>query len=70
MFRICDRSLLRQAGNQWLRPASVPAIFFGSDKIFLYGFGLALLWYAAALYRRLRRGTAGVKPITEFVDQR
>ena len=49
---------------------SVPAIFFGSDKIILYGFGLALLWYTAALYRRLRRGTAGVKPITELVDQR
>jgi amino acid transporter len=47
---------------------SVPAIFFGSDKILLYGLGLALLWYVAVLYWRLRRGTAGVKPIKELVS--
>ena len=47
---------------------SVPAIFHGSDKFILYGFVLALLWYAAALYWRLRRGTAGVKPVEELAD--
>jgi amino acid transporter len=45
---------------------SVPAIFHGSDKFLGYGFGLALIWYVAALYRRLRRGTAGVRPVTEL----
>jgi hypothetical protein len=34
----------------------------------LYGFGLALLWYVAALVWRLRRGTAGVKPVIDLVD--
>jgi len=47
---------------------SAPAIFHGSDKFILYGFGLALLWYVAALYWRLRRGAAGVKPIEDFTD--
>jgi hypothetical protein len=47
---------------------SVPAIFHGSDEFIFYGFVLALLWYAAGLYRRLRRGTA-VKPIEEFTGQ-
>jgi amino acid transporter len=47
---------------------SVPAIFHGSDKFVLYGFGLALIWYVAALYWRLRRGTAGVKPIEEMTE--
>jgi amino acid transporter len=47
---------------------SVPAPFHGSDKFVLYGFGLALLWYVAALYWRLRRGAAGVKPIIDLVD--
>jgi amino acid transporter len=47
---------------------SVPAIFHGADKFLGYGFGLALLWYVTVLYRRLRRGTAGVKPIEELVD--
>jgi amino acid transporter len=47
---------------------AVPAPFHGADKVLLYGFALALLWYVSALYWRLRRGTAGVKPIDEFVD--
>jgi amino acid transporter len=47
---------------------ALPAPFHGADKVLLYGFGLALLWYIGALYWRLRRGTAGVKPIEEFVD--
>jgi amino acid transporter len=46
---------------------SVPAIFHGSDKFIAYGFGLALIWYVAALYWRLRNGTAGVKPIEDMV---
>jgi amino acid transporter len=47
---------------------SVPAPFHGSDKFVAYGFGLALLWYVAALVWRLRRGTAGVKPIIDLID--
>jgi amino acid transporter len=47
---------------------SVPAIFHGSDKFILYGFVLAVIWYFAALYGRLRRGTAGVKPVKDLID--
>ena len=47
---------------------SVPAIFHGADKFIGYGAGLALLWYVTVLYRRLRKGTAGVKPIEDLVD--
>jgi amino acid transporter len=47
---------------------SVPAIFHGSDRFLLYGFVLALLWYFGGLYRRLRNGTAGVKPIEDLAD--
>jgi len=47
---------------------SVPGPFHAADKVVLYGAGLALLWYVAALYRRLRRGEAGVRPIEELVD--
>jgi len=47
---------------------SVPAIFHGSDKFLLYGFVLALLWYFGGLYRRLRNGSAGVKPIEDLAD--
>jgi hypothetical protein len=32
--------------------------------------GLALLWYVAALVWRLKRGTAGVKPIEELARNR
>jgi L-asparagine transporter-like permease len=46
---------------------SVPAIFHGSDRFVGYAFVLALLWYVAVLYRRLRNGTAGVKPIEDLV---
>jgi amino acid transporter len=45
---------------------SVPAPFHASDRFIGYGFGLALLWYVAVLLWRLRRGTAGVKPIEEL----
>jgi len=47
---------------------SVPGPFHAADKVVLYGAGLALLWYVAALYRRLRRGAAGVRPIEDLVD--
>jgi amino acid transporter len=47
---------------------SLPAPFHSADKVVLYGFVLALLWYVCALYWRLRRGTAGVKSVDEFVD--
>ena len=47
---------------------SVPAPFHAADKVVLYGAGLALLWYVAALYWRLRRGEAGVRPVEELID--
>jgi amino acid transporter len=46
---------------------AVPAPFHAADKVVGYGFGLALLWYVAVLFWRLRRGDAGVKPIEELV---
>jgi amino acid transporter len=47
---------------------SVPAPFHSADKVVAYGAGLALLWYVAALAWRLRRGTAGVKPVEELAE--
>jgi amino acid transporter len=47
---------------------SVPGPFHAADKVVLYGAGLALLWYVAALYWRLRRGAAGVRPVEELID--
>jgi amino acid transporter len=47
---------------------SVPGPFHAADKVVAYGAGLALLWYVAALLWRLRRGTAGVKPVEDLVD--
>ncbi len=47
---------------------SVPAPFHSADKVVAYGAGLALLWYVTALVWRLRRGTAGVKPIEELAE--
>src|SRR5215831_4273145 len=47
---------------------SVPGPFHASDKVVGYGAGVAALWYAAVLVWRLRRGTAGVKPVEELVD--
>jgi amino acid transporter len=47
---------------------SVPAIFYGSDRFLLYALVLALLWYFGGLYRRLRNGTAGVKPLEDFIE--
>jgi len=47
---------------------SVPGPFHSSDKVVAYGAGLALLWYVSALFWRLRRGAAGVKPVEDLVD--
>jgi amino acid transporter len=47
---------------------SVPGPFHSSDKVVGYGAGIALLWYAAVLVWRLRRGTAGVKPVEEMLE--
>jgi amino acid transporter len=47
---------------------SVPAPFHSADKVVAYGAGLALLWYVTALVWRLRRGTAGVKPIEDLAE--
>src|ERR1022692_4471456 len=47
---------------------SVPGPFHASDKVVLYGFIVAGLWYVLALFWRLRRGTAGVKPIEDLID--
>ena len=47
---------------------SLPSTFHGSDRVLLYGAGLAALWYFAALLWRLRAGTAGVRPVEDLVD--
>src|SRR5215475_4780593 len=47
---------------------SVPGPFHAADKVVGYGAGVAALWYAAVLVWRLRRGTAGVKPVEELVE--
>lgn len=47
---------------------SVPGPFHAADKVVGYGAGLAILWYVCVLFWRLRRGTAGVKPIEDFVE--
>jgi amino acid transporter len=47
---------------------SVPGPFHAADKVVGYGAGIAALWYAAVLVWRLRRGSAGVKPVEELVD--
>jgi amino acid transporter len=47
---------------------SAPGPFHSSDRVLAYGAGIALLWYVAVLVWRLRRGTAGVKPVEELVD--
>jgi amino acid transporter len=47
---------------------SLPAEFHGADKVLGYGAILAALWYFGGLLRRLRRGTAGVKPVDDLVE--
>jgi amino acid transporter len=47
---------------------SVPGPFHSSDRVLGYGAGIAVLWYVAVLVWRLRRGTAGVKPVEDLAD--
>jgi amino acid transporter len=47
---------------------SLPGPFHGADKVLGYGAILAAVWYFGALLWRLRRGTAGVKPLDELVE--
>jgi amino acid transporter len=47
---------------------SLPGSFHGSDKVLGGGAVLAALWYFGALLWRLKKGTAGVKPVDELVD--
>jgi amino acid transporter len=47
---------------------SLPSPFHGSDKVLGYGLALAALWYFGGLIWRLRRGSAGVKPVDELVE--
>ena len=35
----------------------------------LLALALAALWYFGGLLRRLRKGTAGVKPVSELLDK-
>jgi hypothetical protein len=48
---------------------SFPAPFHGSDKMLGYALVLAALWYFGGLLRRLKNGTAGVKPASDLVDK-
>ena len=47
---------------------SLPAPFHGSDKVLGYGLALAALWYFGGLLWRLKKGTAGVKPVEDLAD--
>jgi amino acid transporter len=47
---------------------SLPAPFHGADKVLGYGLILAVLWYAGGLVWRLRKGTAGVKPVEDLAE--
>jgi hypothetical protein len=48
---------------------SLPAPFHGSDKVLGYGLALAALWYFGGLLWRLKKGTAGVKPVEDLVER-
>jgi amino acid transporter len=48
---------------------SLPAPFHGADKVLGYGLALAAAWYFGGLLWRLRKGTAGVKPVEDLVDR-
>ena len=47
---------------------SLPAPFHGSDKVLGYGLVLAALWYFGGLLWRLKKGTAGVKPVEDLAS--
>ena len=48
---------------------SFPAPFHGADKVLGYGLALAAVWYFGGLVWRLRKGTAGVKPVEDLVSR-
>ncbi|MGH3398274.1 MAG: amino acid permease [Streptosporangiaceae bacterium] len=48
---------------------SFPSPFHGADKVLGYGLAVAALWYFGGLLWRLRKGTAGVKPVDELVER-
>ena len=48
---------------------SFSAPFRGSDKMLGYALVLAALRYFGGLLRRLRNGTAGVKPVSDLMDK-
>ena len=47
---------------------SLPAPFHGSDKVLGYGLALAALWYFGGLLWRLKKGTAGIKPVEDLIQ--
>jgi amino acid transporter len=47
---------------------SFPAPFHGADKVLGYGLAVAAAWYFGGLLWRLRKGTAGVKPVEDLAD--
>jgi amino acid transporter len=46
---------------------SLPSPFHGADKVLGYGLALAALWYFGGLLWRLKKGTAGVRPVEDLV---
>jgi amino acid transporter len=49
---------------------SFPAPFHGSDKMLGYAAILAAPWYFGGLLRRIRNGTAGVKPVDDLAGKK
>jgi len=47
---------------------SFPAPFHGADKVLGYGLAVAAAWYFGGLLWRLRKGTAGVRPVEDLID--
>jgi amino acid transporter len=47
---------------------SVPQPFHSADRVLGYGAGVAVLWYACALFWRLRKGTAGVNRVDDLLE--
>jgi amino acid transporter len=47
---------------------SLPAPFHGADEMLGYALALAVLWYFGGLLQRLRKRTAGVKPVEDLID--
>jgi amino acid transporter len=48
---------------------SLPSPFHGADKVLGYGLAVAALWYFGGLLWRLRKGTAGVKPVDDLIER-